>query len=556
MLKSLYEKEKSDYDNYHSKIDLDKEELLFIMRNVTKDFPMTKFEFCPLKTNALGKFLKLKYRDKINDKDFNRALKAVQTYFQKHNVFPDNLIQTGISKISKNQFEFFSTRRFTKKEKSYVTDSTGKKLNTIEGKIKDKSPVEKEAIILNNINFIKNFINELITNGKVKMYEDKLSNPDKLYKLDESKDKRAQMDTNQKASELFNLIDISTESSSVYIEALIKALSFLRSKGYFEINKFNYNLLQLIFIRIIEENPKNDYMLKNILILAQTFYYLEEDEKIYLQKGIKNNEILKSTETWHRCINYTMCLANTDKDLSAQVKKTDLINKYNKEAFVTVVSYLCDLKMFCDTQYIYENVKYFYENIYHLDKNNVDQSVKEYLENYNKKLKKNKDSNKNLNKNDNTETKTKKEEIKNEGNKIEENKKEIKQETKNEIKEKTPKEKAINEIKSQIKNEEKEKEFIKKNNKEQTVKTSKKEVQEEKAINEEKDNILSNEETNEEEIKDNPKEQTNNIFIKVNRKNSDNEKYNNNIINLNISNKKTEENIKQDKVKGEIHNKK
>ena len=78
-------------------------------------------------------------------------------------------------------------------------DSTGTKLISIEDKIKDKSPEEKDAIIMHNVKFIKNFINELITNGKVKLYEDRLSNDDNIIKLDiKIKETREKMDVNQK----------------------------------------------------------------------------------------------------------------------------------------------------------------------------------------------------------------------------------------------------------------------------------------------------------------------------------------------------------------------
>ena len=395
-LKKLYDIEKFDYENYHSKIDLDQDILLFIMENATKEFPMVKIEFCPFKSNAIGKFIRSKYHDKLNEKDYNRVIKTIQQYFQKHNVFPDNLIQTGISKLAftKNQYDFFSTIRFNKikeKEKNNNILDPTKKLNTLEDKIRDKTPEEKEMIILNNINFIKNFINELITNGKVKLYEDKLNMDDNIFKLNSnSKDERNKMDTNKKVNELFKLIDISNESSDVYIEALIKILSYLRSKGYFEINKFNYNLLQLIFMRILEENPKNDYMLKNIIILAQTFYNVDGEDKIYLQKGIKGNEILNNPETWHRCINYTIALANTEKDLTIPFRKNEVIAKIKKEANVNVTSYLSDLKIFSDNQYTFDIVKYFYTYIYELNEKEIEENVQEYLKSYNKKLKINK----------------------------------------------------------------------------------------------------------------------------------------------------------------------
>ena len=456
-LKTLYEKEQSDYEKCHSNIDLKKEALLFIMNNATKEFPMVKIEFCSFKQKDMGKFIRSKYKESLNDKDYNRVIKAIQTYFQDHNVLPDNILQTGISKISpsKNQFDFFSSRRFTKpKERIHILDK--KRLDTIEDKIKDKTPEEKEMIILENVNFIKNFLMQLITDGKVKMFDYKLRNDDNIFRFEnETKDSRENMSTDQKVSELFFLINISNESCEVYIETLIKTLSYIRSKGYYEINKFNYNLLQLIFIRILEEHPKNDYMLKNILILSQTFYNLIDDEKIYLQKGIKGNEVLNCPETWHRCINYTIALANSEKDLTIPIKKNELIYKINKEASVNVIPYLCDIKIFTNEQYTFDKVKYFYSYIYNLDNNEIDQNVEDYLKNFNKKLNSNQKKNNNINEiKVNVKIKDKKSE------KIsEETKGEVKEETKGETKEETKgetKEETKGETKEETKEEKKE----------------------------------------------------------------------------------------------------
>ena len=391
LLKVLFEKEKSDYEKYHSNIDIDKEELLFILKNATKDFPKIKLDFCPLKSNGIGKFIKSKYRDKLNDKEYNEIIKEIQKYLKEKDVFPDNLIQTGISKISqKKEFDFFSVRRFTKtREKHNLIEPLENRLNTIEDKIRDKTPAEKEEIILENIKFIKNFINDLVTKGKIKLYEDKIIKNENTYFLDETKDKKVEMNEAQKVEEFYNLISQSNESSELYIETFIKVLSFLRSKGYFEIGQYNYNLFLKAFVNILNENPKNDYILKNILILSQTFYYIDQDEKIYLQNGLRGIEVLNCAETWHRCINYTINLANTEKDLTIPINRTDFINKINKEAFVIVVSYLCDLQLFTDNKDIYEKVKYFYLQLYNLNENTVNDSIEEYKKSLNKKIQKN-----------------------------------------------------------------------------------------------------------------------------------------------------------------------
>ena len=370
-IKSLYDKEEFNYDKYHSKIDLEQETSLFMIRNATKQFPMIKIEFCPLKLSAVNRFIKSKYHDKLSDKDFRKAIDSIKAYFKSHDIFPDNLIQSGISKLSiKKNYDFFFNIGFIKTKEEE----------------KEKTPEEKEVITMNNVKFIKNALNEIITNNTIEIFEDKITN-ENIFKLD----KKDSMTIEEKKEELSKLIDKSNESCQVYIETLIKTLSFIRSKGLFEINEITFDYLKNIFKIILGQNPKNDYILKNILILAQTFYKIKNYEKIYLQEGIKGTEVLNCTETWHRCINYTLNLANTDKDLTISLRKEDLISKIEKEAFMTIVSYLCDLKQFSDDEKVYRDVKNFYVSVYKLDENTVNQSVENYMKDLIKKKEKEKE---------------------------------------------------------------------------------------------------------------------------------------------------------------------
>ena len=396
-IKSLYDKDEYNYNNYHSKIDLEQESSLFMIRNATKQFPMIKIEFCPLKLNAINRFIKSKYHDKLSDKDFRKAIDSITAYFKNHDIFPDNLIQSGISKLSvKKNYDFFFNIGFTKTKE--------------EEKEKEKTPEEKEALTMNNVKFVKNALNEIVTNNTIEIFEDKITN-ENIFKLD----KKDSMTIEEKKEELSKLIDKSDESCQVYIETLIKTLSFIRSKGKFEINEITFDYLINIFKIILEQNPKNDYILKNILILAQTFYKIKNYEKIYLQEGIKGNEVLNCTETWHRCINYTLNLANTDKDLTISLRKEDLINKIEKEAFMTIISYLCDLKQFTDNEKVYQDVKNFYVSVYKLDENTVNQSVEDYMKDLVKKKEKEKEElkeGKNKEKKSSVKTENKKEEKK------------------------------------------------------------------------------------------------------------------------------------------------
>ena len=161
------------------------------------------------------------------------------------------------------------------------------------------------------------------------------------------------------------------------VEILIKKLSFLRSKGYFDIEERAYNKILCLFFIILSEEPKNDYILKNILILAQTFYKTENNKKVYLQQSMKGSKIFSETETWHRVINYSMNLSCSSMDLSQT--KEDMIDKINKEAAVIVVAYLCDIKQYTDKEDVFNKVKNYYVKVYNLDENMIDKEVEKYF---------------------------------------------------------------------------------------------------------------------------------------------------------------------------------
>ena len=166
-------------------------------------------------------------------------------------------------------------------------------------------------------------------------------------------------------------------------------MSYLRSKGCFAINDKTYEILSDIFIKILKNNNNNDYVIKNVLILAQTFYKIEKEDKIYIQERIKNDDNFKKPELWHRCINYTLKLANKDLNVSDK----EYIDKINKDAYSTVITYLCDLKSFTDDEKVFNDVSNFYMKIYNLKeediKINVENSVKSRLKTKEKEITKN-----------------------------------------------------------------------------------------------------------------------------------------------------------------------
>ena len=403
-LENNFLKEKDHYNNLYQKLDLEKEISDFIIKNNTKEFPLPKIEFCPYKTNLVNSKIRDKYQQTITNKDFIQVFKKIDEYFTKNNIFPSNLIQTGVSKISKK-----NERRFT----FFNKDNKILGLGNI-GKGNKSSVSDKDKIIKENIHFIDDFINEIISLTKIK-------NEKEIEEINDKMEKNTY--------EFMKLItkDNKNPSYLVYLEAFIKNLSNNRSKGNFELTYEIYEKLTKIFSKILSNNKTNDYILKNIMILSQTFYYIDKNEsdktknKIYIQQGIKDHEVFKIPETWHRVINYSLNLGLINiKDVSSSLKMTkeESIEKLKKLSFNTIISYLCDLKLFTSEDEVFENIKNYYVAAYNMNVNDVNNHIEEYFKGMGIKV--------NLNKNENKEKKLDNEENVNTANGEEERLEELK----------------------------------------------------------------------------------------------------------------------------------
>ena len=467
----LSQKENYFFSEYFQKLKVEDEIFNFIVNNATKEFPMIQIEFTPFKKKDFEIFLNLKYQNKLKQNDLNKILTTIQNYFQKNNIFPLNFLQTGILKnVPKPQKEnFFNTRKFSLfLKKSFAVENSNN--NNTKNNENDSS-LEKEINIIKNYEFIKNTINELVTNNEVKLFENSYVIDADISKI--LNEPKKFDDINDKIGEFRDLLlNQKDEANLVYIEAFIKTLSYLRSKGRYSINDETYIIFSLLFFLLLKQNKNNDYILKNLLMLSQTFYKIEGGDKIYISESLKNKDLFKSKEIWHRCINYSLKLAN--KDFIAN--KNEYINKINKDAYSTVITYLCDLKFFTNDETVYNEVYEFYKKIYNLKEEDINTIV----ENSIKSRMKEKDKENETQKEEN-ETKKEEKGIKTEENEIKKEEDETKKEE-NEIK-KDENEIKIEEI--EAKEEKEDKNDMKKE--ENKIENEEKEVK-----NEKKQNILNN----------------------------------------------------------------
>jgi hypothetical protein len=142
--------------------------------------------------------------------------------------------------------------------------------------------------------------------------------------------------------------ELSEESINQYYDYLnkipsthiifIKILSKLRTKCSFKRNKTLIDILgKSVQIMLEESEKKNDYwMVKNCIILSQTFYYEEEDDinknvtKKYIFEYIRNNEWLVKKDFW---VGYCSWLIEEELLKIVEMFKIELNDIKNNKTF-------------------------------------------------------------------------------------------------------------------------------------------------------------------------------------------------------------------------------
>ncbi len=240
-------------------IDIENEIIEFISRNATKEFPINKFEFISNKFDNIKNYF-----------DINKYLEENLGNEEKTN----NDQKRGKSR-KKTEIRIFRKRDMKKKN---TGDKNENNLILFEN-YSIASDIKNYKIKL-NISLIEDFIEELITNKG----EEEINNLDNLYNDSSSK----MIDI----SNIKSLIDKKNNDSFIYIENLIKFLNNNRSKGNFFITKKSYDAFIAIFNYLLDNYPNSDFILKNIIILAQTFYTFEVDNTEHLNLISKKKKYL------------------------------------------------------------------------------------------------------------------------------------------------------------------------------------------------------------------------------------------------------------------------
>ena len=354
---------KDNLEKYYNNVDFKQESKNFIIKYATKEFPFSKFEFIPFKLNLINTSLFKENELKNNSDVCNKKIDLIKKYFQEKNLTNETLFNAGnesdiVFNMSLKKIISLEQQNSLKNSSSIINKNIRRSAGLsersngiiLEFKDKNNQKNQKEKLLKENLYYIEFFVDKLMLK-KNETRKNEIEKMKSVYNIDN-------------ASEI-----------SLYIEAFINVLNVYRAKGNFLICQNTYDILVDVFIYLLDNFQRHDFLLKNIMILSQTFYAISKtlsNKKIFLQNGIKNHPTFNIHETWHRVINYTLNICTKNKDLTVKTNLEEQKKKLNIMALNTLIAYLCDMKCFTDDNDVYNNVKQYYMSIYELNDKSKD----------------------------------------------------------------------------------------------------------------------------------------------------------------------------------------
>ena len=310
------------------------------------------------------------------NENLNSVLKKIDENFSEINfdIYKINTIkyntkdENHLSENGKNLMQIIRKKKFDEKDIFYVA----KKMNNFE--FVDKKEyildIEKEKIkLLEKLNKLFRYANK----NRVKKNSENKSNSnseDNLIDLNKNK-------VEEPNDEDFNYI-CKLMKKKEYRDYLLTKLNNYRAEGSLEMPENVYNYFVKIFLEImkylVEEKEKDsvkelniDYTAtRYIFILSQTFYYKKDNEKIYLQNGIKNQKIFQSDEFWIKLLEYNI-KQEMDKLASKSQKKFDEKEKGKEICIMQILPYLSGFDGFGVSKEAMDKITNFFIKKYELN---------------------------------------------------------------------------------------------------------------------------------------------------------------------------------------------
>ena len=243
-------------------------------------------------------------------------------------------------------------------------------------KCKDRNEFD---IFANTVDIINKYINKDIF--KNYNYQNALKNYEEVLLVKKLFEEKGEIDEEMSKKFLDSLNDESLHNSVFVI------LSQLRTNNGFQKSKSLIKCLGKAFNKLLDYAEKNklyEYA-KNTIILSQTYYYLEKNEKnkLFLSEEIKNNKWLTNPEFWRGFI-HSMIQAEFERlendsnfPFIKMIKKepmTDEIkSKFNDVVFSQLLAYITNMIYFIsDKKIVLKIADEFIKKYDYLSNSNLD----------------------------------------------------------------------------------------------------------------------------------------------------------------------------------------
>ena len=350
----------------YEKIDIDNDIKNFVIKNATKEFKYHKFEYNPFKLKDINK--NLLFNDvKIQQVNYDRVIQNVKKFFVDNKITgtDSDYIERMVNSLKKIKLELsikydllLNINKDDENKNLIIEFPKNENNNIINTNIHNNKIVDKEKEIMNNIKYVENFINKL-TIGELDLEND--------------------------ISKIKTMLQKSKENF-IYLEYIINGLNNYRSHGNYILKEKTYEYFLNLFIFILENFSKNDFIIKNLLTFSQTFYKINKinkNPKYYILYSISNNPLFNKSETWHKVINYSLTNFAVNKDLSIKMEKEEREKKLSYNIYNILVENLSIMKLFGVNDKIYDGVKNYFIQLYKINYENITKDIENfYKENY------------------------------------------------------------------------------------------------------------------------------------------------------------------------------
>ena len=364
-----------------------REEFILKQANLIKDDIELEQLDINIYYNVIGNYLSL-YKDKtINyiNKHMKKLLKQLQ--------------EKNLEKEIKEYFSSIKSNGKNDEKNPIVFEGYKTKIN-----YDNCSNGEEFDTYLETVNFLEKNIKEIYDNDTLEKEKLKGNLRDWIKKFFSFDDKSIEIDKNVIDEYYYNAL-----KQPFTHRTFLKIVTDMRTSAHFNRNKQLIDLLGESLKIILEEARKNeDYRTaKNCLILSQTFYYMENDKKIFSCECLKKNIWLETYEFWDKFCSYMIDeelkkLIDQNHDLNLDDIKQNkqysekLCSKIGDVIFSQLITIISNILMLTNNHsFAIELIESLKEKYIYFPKKNIDilyQSIstdenliKQLLEEYNKK---------------------------------------------------------------------------------------------------------------------------------------------------------------------------